>query len=96
MVEEGEERPVEQPSAVLELSEGLVEEARVDDFFELVDFLHGGVPVYGEDFAGEFAPCGFALFVAVGCLSGRRLAMSWFCKLLVKMVMTYQDSKAIQ
>ena len=65
VVEEGEERPVDQPGAVLQLCERVVEEACVDDLLELVDLLHGRVPVYGEDFAGELAPGGFALLVAV-------------------------------
>jgi hypothetical protein len=68
VVEEREERPVDQPGAVLELGERVVEEARVDGFFEFVDFFNGRVPVYREDFAGELAPGGFALFVVVGGL----------------------------
>jgi hypothetical protein len=68
VVEEWEERPVDQPGAVLELGERVVEEACVDGFFEFVDFFNGRVPVYREDFAGEFAPGGFALFVVVGGL----------------------------
>lgn len=68
VVEEGEERPVEQPCAVLQLCERVVEEARVDDFLDLIDLLDGGVPVDGEDLAGELSPCGFALLVAVGGL----------------------------
>jgi len=50
------------------LCEGVVEEARVDGFLELVDFFNGRVPVDGEDFAGELAPGGFALLVVVGGL----------------------------
>jgi hypothetical protein len=69
VVEEGEEHPVNQPGAVLELCERVVEEACVDNLLKLVDLLDGGVPVYGEDFAGELAPGGFALFVVVCCLS---------------------------
>jgi hypothetical protein len=65
VVEEGEERPVDQPCAVLELCEGRVDEAAVDVLLDLADFLDGRVPVYGEDLAGHFAPCRFALLVVV-------------------------------
>lgn len=41
MVEEGEERPMDQPCAVLELCEGVVEEAGVDSLLKFVDFLNG-------------------------------------------------------
>lgn len=69
MVEEGEQRPVDQPGAVLQLCKGVVEEARVNGLLELVDLLDGRVPVDGEDFAGELAPGGLALLVVVGGLS---------------------------
>jgi hypothetical protein len=53
---------------VLQLCEGVVEEARVDGLLELVDLLDGAVPVDGEDLAGELAPGGLALLVVVGGL----------------------------
>lgn len=68
MVEEGEQRPVQQPGAVLQLCEGVVEQACVDLLFDLVDLLDGAVPVDGEDLAGQLAPCGLALLVVVGGL----------------------------
>jgi hypothetical protein len=39
VVEEREERPVEQPCSVLELGEWVVEETCVDEFFDLGDLL---------------------------------------------------------
>ena len=68
VVEEGEEGPVDQPGAVLQLGEGVVEEACVDELLDLVDLLNGRVPVDGEDLAGELAPGSLALLVVVGGL----------------------------
>jgi hypothetical protein len=65
VVEEGEQRPVDQPCALGQLCEGVVEEAGVDGLLELVDLLDGGVPVDREDLAGELAPGGLALLVIV-------------------------------
>jgi hypothetical protein len=65
VVEEGEQRPVDQPCALGQLCEGVVEEAGVDGLLELVDLLDGGVPVDGEDLAGELSPGGLALLVIV-------------------------------
>ena len=48
VVEEGEERPVDQPGTVLQLREGVVEELCVDCLFDLVHFFHDGVPLRGE------------------------------------------------
>jgi len=79
VVEEGEQRPVDQPGAVLELCEWVVEEACVDDLLELVDLLHGRVPVDGEDLAGELSPGGLALLVAVGGLLTLVTSMPWGC-----------------
>lgn len=70
VVEEGEQRPVDQPGAVLQLGEGVVEQACVDELLDLVDLLDGAVPVDGEDLAGQLAPGGLALLVAVGGLGG--------------------------
>ena len=66
VVEEGEQGPVDQPGAVLQLGEGVVEEAGVDGLLELVDLLDGRVPVDAQDLAGQLAPRGLALLVVVG------------------------------
>ena len=68
VVEEGEQRPVEQPGAVLQLGERVVEQACVDLLLDLVDLLDGAVPVDGQDLAGKLAPGGLALLVVVGGL----------------------------
>lgn len=68
VVKEGEQRPVQQPGAVLQLCEGVVEEAGVDLLLDLVDLLDGAVPVDGQDLAGELAPGGLAFLVVVGGL----------------------------
>jgi hypothetical protein len=68
VVEEREERPVDQPGAVLQLGERVVEQACVDQLLDLVDFLDGTVPVDGQDLAGQLAPGSLALFVVVGGL----------------------------
>lgn len=65
MVKEREQRPVDQPCAVLELCEGVVEEAGVNNFLELVDLFDGRVPVYGKDLASKLAPGGFAFLVTI-------------------------------
>ena len=68
VVEEREERPVDQPGAVLQLGERVVEQACVDLLLDLVDLLDGAVPVDGQDLAGQLAPGGLALLVVVGGL----------------------------
>jgi hypothetical protein len=68
VVEEGKQRPVEQPGAVLQLGERVVEQACVDLLLDLVDLLDGAVPVDGQDLAGKLAPGGLALLVVVGGL----------------------------
>jgi len=68
VVEEGEERPVDQPAAVLELGQGVVEQARVDVLANLLYLLHSGLPVGGENVRGEFAPCCCRDLVVVGAL----------------------------
>jgi hypothetical protein len=68
VVEEWEQRPVDQPGAVVELCERVVEESCVDGFLDLVDLLERGLPVDGEDFAGELAPGGRVGLVVVGRL----------------------------
>jgi hypothetical protein len=68
VVEEGEERPVDQPAAVLELGQGVVEQARVDVLADLLHLLHGGFPVGGKNVRGKFAPCCCRNFVVVGAL----------------------------
>ena len=91
VVEEGEQRPVDQPCAVLQLCEGVVEEARVDGLLELVDLLNGRVPVDGEDLAGELAPRGLALLVVVGGL-GQSVLLRYFSVFDV----SYQDAESVQ
>jgi len=90
VVEEGEERPVDQPGAVLELCEGVVEEACVDDLLELVDLLHGRVPVDGEDLAGELSPGGLAFLVAVGGL------LTLVTSMPQGFIETYQNAEAVE
>jgi hypothetical protein len=52
VVEEGEEAPVDQPGAVVELRKRVVEEFGVDALFDFLDFFHGVVPFCAEDFGG--------------------------------------------
>jgi hypothetical protein len=68
VVEQREQRPVDQPGAVLQLRQRVVEQACVDQLLDLVDLLDGGLPVDGEDLAGQLAPGGLALLVVVGGL----------------------------
>lgn len=49
VVEEGVEGPVDEPSAVLELSQRVVEETCVDLLADLLNFLHDVFPLFGED-----------------------------------------------
>lgn len=66
VVEEGEERPVNQPGAVVELAEGIVEELVLNQFAHFLDFVHGALPVHEENLAREFTPCGRGGLVGVG------------------------------
>ncbi len=74
VVEEGEERPVDQPGAVLQLRERVVEQFRVDGLFGFVDFLHRYLPVRRQDFGRELAPCGGCRLVRVGRLNAHQFA----------------------
>jgi hypothetical protein len=91
VVEEGEQRPVDQPCAVLQLCEGVVEEARIDGLLELVDLLNGRVPVDREDLTGELAPRGLALLVIVGGLSQSVLNVTNHV-----LYVTYQNAESVQ
>ena len=66
VVEEGEEGPVDEPGAVLQLRERVVEQLGVDRLLDFRDLLHGHVPVEREDVAGQLAPGGRADLVGVG------------------------------
>ena len=68
VVEEGEERPVNQPAAVLELGQGVGEQACVDVLADLLYLLHSGFPVGGKNVRGEFTPCCCRDLVVIGAL----------------------------
>lgn len=65
-VEEGEQGPVDEPCALLQLGEGVVEELGVDVLLDLHQLLEGRVPAGGQDLGGELAPCGGRHLVVVG------------------------------
>lgn len=66
VVEHGEESPVSEPGAVLELGKGVAEKAGVDALLHLHDLLQCGLPVGGENVGGELTPRGSAGLVVVG------------------------------
>lgn len=66
VVEEGEQRPVDQPGAVLELTQRVVEETGLDRVLDLLDLLHSTIPAGGQNFRGELTPCGGSNLVVVG------------------------------
>lgn len=66
VVEKREKSPVNKPSSVGELCEGVVEEFGVDGFLDFLDFFHGDFPVCREDLRGKFSPCCGRDFVVVG------------------------------
>ena len=66
VVEEGEQTPVDEPCAVLQLGERVVEESRVDALLDFGDLLHRAFPVGGQDVARELAPCGGVDAIIVG------------------------------
>lgn len=91
VVEQGEQRPVDQPGAVLQLRQGVVEQACVDQLLDLVDLLDGGLPVDRQDLAGQLAPGGLALLVVVG-------GLPWLAQQEHVLVAgaTHQDAEAVQ
>ena len=56
VVEHGEECPVCQPNAVLQLCERVAEQTCLDALLHLQDLLERGLPVGGQDVGGELAP----------------------------------------
>lgn len=76
VVEEREQRPVDEPRPALQLRERVAEEPRLDAFLDLVDFLHGRLPLGGQDFRRKLAPRRRSDFIVV-----RRL----FCQFCVDM-----------
>lgn len=54
-VKEGEEGPVDEPRALVQLAER-VERLAVDLFLDLGDLLHGGLPVGSQDLRGQLSP----------------------------------------
>lgn len=66
VVEVGEERPVDQPGAVVKLANGVVEKPCLDRILGLLDFLHGTLPVGGENFTSQLTPCGRGDLVVIG------------------------------
>lgn len=71
VVEEGVQRPVDEPAAVLELGERVAEEARVDLLAHLLNLLHDILPLFGQDVGDELSPGGSRDLVVVGALVGR-------------------------
>lgn len=66
-VEEGEEGPVEQHGAVIELGARVGEEAGVNALANIFELVDGAVPVCAEDFRRELAPgCGSDAVVVSG------------------------------
>jgi hypothetical protein len=59
---------VDQPRALLQLCQRVVEQPCVDVLFDLVNLLEAGLPVYRQDLAGELAPGGLAGLVVIGRL----------------------------
>ena len=66
VVEEGEESPVDELGAVLELSKGVVGQPGVDTLANLLKLLHGGLPAHAEDLASKTTPCGVRDLVVIG------------------------------
>lgn len=62
---------MDQPSALLQLGEGVCDKTAVNELLDLLDFCNSRLPLGGENFAGEFSPSCFALFVIVGGLVER-------------------------
>jgi hypothetical protein len=53
---------------VLELGQGVAEQACVNVLANLLYLLHGGFPVGGKNVRGEFTPCCGRNLVVVGAL----------------------------
>lgn len=68
VVEEGVERPVDEPGAVFELGKRVGKESGVDVLTDLLDLLHGVLPLLGQDVGGKLTPSGGGDFVVVGAL----------------------------
>lgn len=66
VVEEGEEGPVDELGAVLELGKGVVGKPGVDTLADLLQLLHGRLPAHAENLAGKTTPCGVRDLVVVG------------------------------
>ena len=66
VIEEWEKCPVNQPSTVSELCEWVGVELRVDLLLNLLDLLHSGLPVGGEDIRSELSPGGSGDLLVVG------------------------------
>lgn len=56
VVEQGEQSPVDQHGAVVELSAGVVEELGVNVLADVLELVDGSVPVGRKDFASKLAP----------------------------------------
>jgi len=66
VVEHGEECPVCQPDAVLQLCERVAEQTCLDALLHLQNLLQRGLPVGGQNVGGELTPRGSAGLVVVG------------------------------
>lgn len=79
-VEEGEERPVDQPRSMKQLyrrireglmSINLIREGYsvINDFFDFVEFFHCTVPIPRQNFRGKLSPCRSGIHRYVGGLN---------------------------
>lgn len=68
VVEEWEKSPVNQPGAVLQLSQWVVEKLLVNHVLNLLNLLHGGIPVHEEDLTSKLTPGSRSSLLGVGRL----------------------------
>lgn len=65
VVEEGEECPMDEPGAVGELCQRVVEELGINRFFHFLYLLHSRFPVRSQDFGRQLSPCCSRDFIVV-------------------------------
>jgi hypothetical protein len=82
VVEEGEECPVDEPSAVGELRQRVVEELGIDRFLHFLHLLHSRLPVRSQDFRSQLSPCRGRDLVVVGG-ENSELVKQFSCCLIV-------------
>jgi len=66
IVEEGEESPMHKGSAVLQLRNSVLGQLRVDQLLNLLQLLHGGLPIHSQNLAGQSTPCRVGNLVVIG------------------------------